>query len=98
MVMKITATTTLHGVELGEELSGAMATAIQEEIDWEIMCDLMIRVGWHRVEANTEYNIDDYCTVKEWLNQNIKNHYKCRHGTWLFEQSEDAAWFALRWA
>jgi hypothetical protein len=98
MVMKITGTKKLHGVELGDELAIAMSQAMAEEIDWGIMCDMMTRVGWHKVVASTEYNIDDYCIVKEWLSLNVKGHYKCRHGTWIFEQSEDAMWFALRWS
>jgi hypothetical protein len=92
--MKITATTKLHGVELGDDL----ARAIADQIDWNIMCELMTQSGWHRVEASNEYNIDDYCTVKEWLKEHVKGHYKCRFNTWLFERSEDAVWFALRWS
>ena len=93
--MKITATTKLHGVELGDELAGGMTLAIQEKIAWEILCELMTQAGWHRVKAEPP---EDYAAVKEWLSENVKGHYKCRYSTWMFEQSEDAAWFALRWA
>jgi hypothetical protein len=96
--MVITGFTKLHGVELGDELAGAMTLAIQEEIDWEILCELMTQVGWHTVKANTRFDIDNYAAVTEWLNQHVKGHYKCRFNTWLFEQSEDAMWFALRWS
>ena len=96
--MKITATTKLHGVELGEELAAAMSQAIAEEIDWEIMCNLMTQVGWHKVRASTQYSMGDYAVVKQWLNETVKGHYKCRFNTWLFERSEDAVWFALRWS
>ena len=96
--MKITATTKLHGVELGDELAGAMTLAIQEKIDWNIMCELLTQMGWHRVETNTRFDIDNYAAVTEWLNEYVKGHYKCRFNTWLFERSEDAVWFALRWS
>jgi hypothetical protein len=96
--MVITGFTKLHGVELGDDLAGAMTLAIQDKIDWNIMCDLMTQVGWHRVEANTQFDIDNYAAVTEWLNQHVKGHYKCRFNTWLFERSEDAVWFALRWS
>jgi frataxin-like iron-binding protein CyaY len=96
--MKITATTKLHGVELGDDLADAMSQAIADKIDWDIMCDLMTQVGWHTVKASTQYSMDDYAIVKEWLNKNIKGHYKFRFNTWIFEQSEDAMWFALRWS
>jgi hypothetical protein len=96
--MKITAKSKLHGVELGEELAGAMSQAIADEIDWGILCDLMTQVGWHKVEASTQYSTDDYAVVKKWLNEYVKGHYKCRFNTWLFERSEDAVWFSLRWS
>jgi hypothetical protein len=96
--MVITGFTKLHGVELGDDLARAMSQAIADKIDWDIMCDLMTQVGWHRVEANTRFDIDNYAAVTEWLNEYVKGHYKCRFNTWLFEQSEDAVWFALRWS
>jgi hypothetical protein len=96
--MKIAATTKLHGVELGEELAAAVSQAIADKIDWNIMCELMTQSGWHRVEASTQYSTEDYAVVKEWLSLNVKGHYKCRHGTWIFEQHRDAVWFALRWS
>jgi hypothetical protein len=97
--MKISATTKLHGVELGNELAHAMSQAIAEEIDWEILCELMTQVGWHKVKASTEFSMKDYAAVKEWsLTKNVKGHFKCRYGTWIFENREDAVWFALRWS
>ena len=96
--MKITGTKKLHGVELGDDLARAMSQAIADKIDWDIMCDLMTQVGWHTVKASTQYSMDDYAIVKEWLNEYVKGHYKFRFNTWLFEQSEDAVWFALRWS
>jgi hypothetical protein len=95
MVMKITAKSKLHGVELGDELASAMTLAIQEKIDWNIMCELLTQLGWHRVEAAPP---NDYAAVKEWLKLHVKGHYKSRYSTWMFEQSEDAMWFALRWS
>jgi hypothetical protein len=96
--MKITAKSKLHGVELGDELAAAMSQAMAEEIDWGILCGLMTQVGWHKVTASTQYSMDDYAMVKEWLNKHIKGHYKCRFNTWIFERSEDAMWFSIRWS
>jgi hypothetical protein len=96
--MVITGFTKLHGVELGDDLAAAISQAIADKIDWDIICDLMTQVGWHRVEANTRFDIDNYAAVTEWLNEYVKGHYKCRFNTWLFERSEDAVWFALRWS
>jgi hypothetical protein len=95
MVMKITGTKKLHGVELDEVLVSDAAKAIADEIDWEILCELMTQAGWHTVKAAPP---NDYAAVKEWLSLHVKGHYKSRYSTWIFEQSEDAMWFALRWS
>jgi hypothetical protein len=92
--MKITAKSKLHGVELGDELASAMSNAMAEEIDWQILVDLMTQVGWHKVEAPT----DGDPLVTEWVQENIKGRYKNRFDIWIFERSEDAVWFTLRWS
>ena len=92
--MKITATTKLHGVELGDELADAMNQAMAEEIDWQIQVNLMTQVGWHNVKTPTDGNP----LVTEWVQENIKGRYKNRFDIWIFERSEDAVWFTLRWS
>lgn len=97
--MKISAIKKLHGIEPDDVIVGNAAKAIAEEIDWEILCKLMTQAGWHTVKASTQFSMDDYAAVKEWsMTNNIKGHFKCRHGTWVFEQHQDAVWFALRWS
>jgi hypothetical protein len=90
----ITAKSKLHGVELGDELAIAMSQAIAEEIDWEIMCDLLSQAGWQKVKAPTDGNP----LVTDWVQENVKGRYKNRFDIWIFERSEDAVWFTLRWS
>jgi hypothetical protein len=92
--MKITATSKLYGVELGDELASAMSNEMAEELDWQILTDLMTQAGWHKVQAPTDGNP----LVTEWVQENIKGCYKNRFNRWLFERSEDAVWFTLRWS
>lgn len=98
--MKITATTKLHGVELGEELASAMSQAIADEIDWGIMCDLMKSIGWTEVKMSWDGRLHprQAYEIKEWCKDTLQGHYKCRFDTWIFERSEDAMWFALKWS
>jgi hypothetical protein len=93
-MINITAKSKLHGVELGEELASAMSQAIAEEIDWEIMCDLLSQAGWQKVKAPTDGNP----LVTDWVQENVKGRYKNRFDIWIFERSEDAVWFTLRWS
>lgn len=78
-----------------EALSNILANEIQKSIDEEMIFSMsMIAKGWTPVTIGT---MPALLTV-EWLDVNIKHGYKHRSGTWYFEDSDDAAWFILRWA
>ena len=80
------------------ELEEDMAKILQEEIDWEIMCDIMTTLGWTRVKTNWNCrSVEDAYDLKEWCDKNIEDHYKARGQTWLFAKEKDAVKFALRW-
>lgn len=82
-------------IEIGE----AAAKILQEEIDWEVMCDLMKSMGWKVVELNWSHTTEDNAhEIKEWCRKNLKGHYKARGRTWIFENEQDANWFSLRWS
>jgi hypothetical protein len=35
--------------------------------------------------------------VDAWTEQHVKGHFETMGLVWVFEQEEDANWFALRW-
>ena len=76
-----------------DNLSRIMA----EEIDWELMVDMMIAVGWIKVSIPNPWS--DMTSslsreIKEWCKENVKGHYNNRGRMWVFENAE---WFMLRW-
>lgn len=86
--------------DIEEEIVNTMAKEIQEEIDWEIMCDMMIALGWTKVKMTWPDRMTEAMahTIKEWCRENLKGHYQGRGTTWIFDRKEDAVWFTLKWS
>lgn len=84
-----------------ESIAKEMSRQIAEEIDWEILCDILVSVGWRKIKLSVAWSSmtsDFQYEVKAWLSKNIKGHYKGRGREWLFENEKDAILFALRWS
>ena len=73
--------------------SKMLADEIQKEIDNQIMRELLMSTGWHRIILSEEIIIP-----KEWCKENIRDHYRNFANYWYFVNSKDAAFFALKWS
>jgi len=52
-----------------------------------------ILTEWIKVKVGKNYTeIPD-----AWIDENIKDEYKCFGQNWYFKNAQDAAWFMLRW-
>ena len=82
---------------LEDELTASLAEEMQKTMDFEVLCDVLIRFNWTRIE--TEYDGGQkWVDVIDWVSKNCSGEYKEHNGVWLFESSRDATAFALRWA
>lgn len=77
-----------------------MSRMIQEEIDWQIMCDIMKTLGWTEVKMPWDgYMTDlDAHVLKEWCKENLQGNYNARGNTWMFQHEKDASMFILKWS
>lgn len=77
-----------------------MAKLIQEEIDWEIMCDMMKTIGWTEVKMTWDGYMkeSDAHMIKEWCKANLTGMYRARGNTWVFAKEKDASMFILKWS
>ena len=77
-----------------------VAKALQEEIDWEVMIDIMTEMGWTKIEMDWPVRTSETTLheVKEWCRSNLQGNYNGRGGIWLFELEKDASMFVLRWS
>lgn len=87
--------------QLGESAINDSAKILQEEIDWGVICDLLVELGWTQVTISEKtLRLFDHKPnmVADWVKQNILGGSRGRGTTWLFERAEDASMFILRWS
>jgi len=84
--------------DIEKELTDSLADEIRKTIDFNLMCDIMVKLrGFVVVEI--DYSPDKkWIDVMEWVDAIVTGEYKEHNGTWLFEKAEDATMFRLRWA
>ena len=84
-------------IPVEDVIADELATVLQEEIDWELITDALVSIGWARVELgrfNDRYHAID---IQLWLDETCKGHYRNRGTTFMFQKPEEAEWFSLRW-
>ena len=85
--------------QFGETVMQDLARTYQEEVDWDMTCDMLTSIGWHRIDLDAEFHeLRWHSEVKPWLQNNMQGMYRSRRNMWLFEKSQDAALFLLRWS
>ncbi len=77
-----------------------MSRMIQEEIDWQIMCDMIKTIGWTEVKMPWDgfMTDSDAHMIKEWCRKNLQGMYRARGRTWMFANEKDASMFILKWS
>jgi hypothetical protein len=67
-----------------------------DEIDFEILAGMLCEIGWRKVVLRP-MTWENGAEVDAWTEKHIKGHFETMGLVWVFEQEEDANWFALRW-
>jgi hypothetical protein len=81
-----------------DEYMEMASKAIQEELDWEIITDMMCQVGWVRVERNQVVdNLLERSSISQWITDHCKGRVQSRGRTWVFSDPEEALMFRLTW-
>jgi hypothetical protein len=84
--------------QLEEKYAEEAAKILQEEIDWELITDMMVAVGWTTVELPKFFASGPTLDMTRWLNNECKHHWMHRANSWVFENNEEAALFKLTWS
>lgn len=84
-------------VHVEDAIADSLAIILQEEIDWELMTDMMIAVGWTKVVLERFKDRYHAIDIELWLDENCSGHYRNRGSTFMFQKAEEAEWFSLRW-
>jgi hypothetical protein len=83
-------------MNLEEQIINDAGTAMAKEIDFEILTGMLCETGWRKVILSPMAWEQGY-EVDEWTAKHVKGHFETMGLVWVFEDEEDANWFALRW-
>ncbi len=84
-------------MNIQDEIVNELASKMQSEIDYQILSDMLVELGWRRVFINYAPPERSWVVVKQWAEDNCRGPHQEHNGIWLFENEQDANWFALRW-
>ena len=89
-------------MNIEERIHNSLAEEIQKTVDYDVLCDVMVRFGWTVVEVKYFSGDGDtlhrWVDVMKWVDANCTGQHKEHLGKWLFEIEKDATMFSLRWA
>ena len=83
-------------MNLEEQIINDAGNAIAKEIDFEILTSMLCELGWRKVILSPMTWEQGY-EVDEWTAKHVKGNFETMGLVWVFEDEEDANWFALRW-
>jgi hypothetical protein len=81
---------------LEEEIINDMGQQIANEIDFTILTDMLIGLGWRKVILRPMTG-ETGAELDAWVDRHVKGHYENMGLVWVFEHEDDANWFSLRW-
>lgn len=92
--LKVSVTTDVDNTDLHSQA----AKILQEEIDWEILADMFVKLGWIMIDLQRFHNNEEAVDVANWIEENCTGKHMHRGKTFVFENKQDAEWFTLRWS
>jgi hypothetical protein len=81
---------------LEDEIISKMGKRMSDEIDFEILTGMLCQLGWRKIVLSPMTG-ETGAEVDAWTASHVKGHFETLGLVWVFEQEEDANWFALRW-
>ena len=81
-----------------DEILEELGTQMQSQVDREILWGMLIGLGWTRVMLDRFQDNKHAVDIRYWLEENIKNPFERNGRDFIFEDSQDAMLFILRWA
>jgi hypothetical protein len=89
-------TTTYKMNTLEQEILDSAGNRMAAEIDFQILANMLCQIGWRKIILKP-MTIEDGIEVDYWTDKHIKGPFETMGLVWIFEQEQDANWFALRW-
>lgn len=84
-------------MSLEDEIAQELSTQMQSEMDFHILSDMLVKLGWKKVVVAKLHNRKRQIIINQWCEEHIKHSYECRYGVYIFENEGDAVNFTLKW-
>lgn len=68
------------------------------EFDFEFVADILVACGWTKVVLQQGALPCTGIELHEWRERNLTGRWKADNKTWVFEKSQDALIFTLKWS
>lgn len=81
-----------------KEYVDTLANKMASQIDFEILSDVYLSMGWVKLEMTRPVNLFELADIATWLKQNCKGRYATHENVVLFERASDSTWFSIRWS
>lgn len=92
MVIKVTTV----DKSISEEFMTILAEDMKKDIDFRVLCELLVQSGWTKVELPYFDSRNHSIDIADWAFDNCGEH-KQYATTYIFESAKDATAFALKW-
>ena len=79
-----------------EDIINKAGKRMADEIDFGILSEMLCELGWRKVILSP-MTLEAGLTIDDWTDKHIKGPFETMGLVWVFEQEQDANWFALRW-
>jgi hypothetical protein len=83
-------------MNIEQDIINQAGKRMSDEIDFGILSDMLCELGWRRVILKP-MTWEQGLEVDAWTETHIKGNFETMGLVWIFEQEQDANWFALRW-
>jgi hypothetical protein len=84
-------------MNIEQDIINSMAKQMATDIDREVLWGMLQGIGWHRVMIPRFVDNNHVVDITYWLEATCNKAYERNGRDFLFEDSKDANWFALRW-
>ena len=81
---------------LEEEMLEQASVRMMKEIDFQILADMLVELGWVRVVLKPVTH-EQGVHVDHWVKTYCKGAVETMGLVWLFEDPKDATWFTMKW-
>jgi hypothetical protein len=84
-------------MNIQEEILEELGTKMQSAVDREILWGILIGMGWTRVKLSRFVDNHHAVDITYWLDEHVKNPFEREGADFIFENSQDALVFILKW-